>query len=167
MRSLIVVPALAAVAVAGCGGSSKTSSSPSTPAAPATSTAPASGAGSTVLTEAEYRFTPNTVSVAKSGSVTITVQNRGTIVHSFEIASVNGKPVRAADIQPGSSGSVTVTLKPGSYSFFCPIDGHRALGMTGTITVAGGGAPSSNGAATAPAGGASTSGGGGTAAPAY
>ena len=160
MRGLIIVPAVAAVAVAGCGGSSKSSSSQSAPAAPAPSTTPAVVAGAAALSEAEYRFTPNTLAIAKSGGVMITIANRGTIVHSFEIASVNGKPVRAADIQPGSSASVTVTLKPGSYTFFCPIDGHRGLGMIGTINVGGASSTPSNGAATAPASGSSTSGGG-------
>jgi len=30
---------------------------------------------------------------------------------------------------------VTVTLKPGTYQFYCPVPGHKAAGMKGTLTV--------------------------------
>jgi uncharacterized cupredoxin-like copper-binding protein len=35
----------------------------------------------------------------------------------------------------GGKSTATVTVKPGTYTFFCPVDGHRAAGMTGTLTV--------------------------------
>jgi uncharacterized cupredoxin-like copper-binding protein len=28
-----------------------------------------------------------------------------------------------------------VTLKPGEYEYYCPVDGHKAGGMEGTLTV--------------------------------
>jgi uncharacterized cupredoxin-like copper-binding protein len=36
---------------------------------------------------------------------------------------------------PGHSEGFTVTLKPGTYRFFCPVDGHQGLGMLGTLVV--------------------------------
>jgi uncharacterized cupredoxin-like copper-binding protein len=30
---------------------------------------------------------------------------------------------------------VSLTLKPGTYTFYCPVAGHRAAGMEGTLEV--------------------------------
>ena len=38
-------------------------------------------------------------------------------------------------VQPGGTSKVTVTLKKGTYEFYCPVDGHEAAGMKGKITV--------------------------------
>ena len=38
-------------------------------------------------------------------------------------------------VQMGGKSTVTVALKPGKYTFYCPVDGHRAAGMQGTLTV--------------------------------
>ena len=35
----------------------------------------------------------------------------------------------------GSSQSKKIDLKPGKYTFYCSITGHRAAGMVGTLTV--------------------------------
>ena len=35
----------------------------------------------------------------------------------------------------GGTSTVTVTLKPGRYEFYCPVDGHKDAGMKGTLTV--------------------------------
>jgi plastocyanin len=47
-----------------------------------------------------------------------------------------GKDLRSTDVQPGSSTTIVASLKPGkTYEWYCPIDGHKGLGMKGTITV--------------------------------
>ena len=148
MRRFVVV-AIAPVlvlAAAGCGSSSSNSSnSSSTPAAaPATGTAanaatPPPGAVAIGVTETQFKLTPANIS-PKAGKHTILAMNRGTITHAIEVegGGAGGKNVRSADIAPGKSGTISVDLKAGkTYTWFCPIDGHRGLGMQGTIKVAG------------------------------
>ncbi len=40
-----------------------------------------------------------------------------------------------SELDPGKSGSLTVTMKPGKYILFCNIPGHYVLGMWTLITV--------------------------------
>jgi uncharacterized cupredoxin-like copper-binding protein len=150
MRRFVVV-AIAPVlvlAAAGCGSSSNSSkSTSSTPAAaPAATTAtPAAGAHAITVGETEYKLTPATPSV-KSGTVTITAKNNGAIAHAVEVegGGAGGKDAKSATISPGQSTTLTVALKSGkTYTWYCPIDGHRGLGMKGTIKVAGSSASAS------------------------
>jgi uncharacterized cupredoxin-like copper-binding protein len=155
MRRFVVValaPVLAVVA-AGCGSSSSSSSTKSsTPAAAPTGTAaatPAPGAVAIGVRETEYKLSPANISPSKSGQHTILAMNQGKITHAIEVegGGAGGKDVRSAGIAPGQSATITVDLKAGkTYTWYCPIDGHRGLGMKGTIKVGG----SSASASTAP-----------------
>jgi uncharacterized cupredoxin-like copper-binding protein len=51
--------------------------------------------------------------------------------------AISGKNVskKGKIVNPGKTTSVTVTLKRGKYTFYCPVPGHRQLGMKGTLTV--------------------------------
>ena len=40
-----------------------------------------------------------------------------------------------ATVATGQTATVSATLKPGTYAFYCPVDGHRQAGMQGTLTV--------------------------------
>ncbi len=84
---------------------------------------------------AEYKLTPNQLTI-DSGIYTFAGVNGGTINHALELTG-NGVDVHTPDLAfaPGHSEAFTVTLKPGTYQFFCPIDGHRGLGMQATLVV--------------------------------
>ncbi|HEV7459386.1 MAG TPA: plastocyanin/azurin family copper-binding protein [Solirubrobacteraceae bacterium] len=146
MRRFVVValaPVLVIVA-AGCGSSSSSSGS-STSASAGAAAAPS--AQSIAVAETEYRLTPANPSV-KSGAVTITARNNGKVTHAIEVAGggPGGKDAKSASISPGASTTLAVDLKPGkTYTWYCPIDGHRGLGMQGQITVAGSSGSSSSG----------------------
>ena len=70
---------------------------------------------------------------AKPGKVTITMDIQSAVPHAVE---VEGKGVEEeTKTVTGGSADVTVDLKAGKYEFYCPVDGHRAAGMEGTLTV--------------------------------
>ncbi len=73
---------------------------------------------------------------AKSGKVTIDLDNpsSATAPHAVEIEG-NGVEEESDTIEPGNKTSVTADLKPGKYTFYCPVDGHEQAGMKGTLTV--------------------------------
>jgi uncharacterized cupredoxin-like copper-binding protein len=97
------------------------------------------------VTEREYRLTLSRTHVA-AGKYALVAVNKGTLAHSLEIAGPGIKNRRiAGTIKPGASGSLSVTLKAGTYSIWCPVAGHAALGMKTTLRV---GAPSSGGTTT-------------------
>jgi plastocyanin len=150
VKALFSMAALAAalLALAGCGSSSSSSSSStSTPAeAPTTSSAststpaPASeGGGAEKLSleanpEGQLAFNTKALS-AKSGTVSIDFKNASPLPHDVTIESASGEKVGATPTFSGGSKTVSVSLKPGTYKFFCSVPGHRQAGMEGTLTV--------------------------------
>jgi uncharacterized cupredoxin-like copper-binding protein len=91
------------------------------------------------VTEREFAISPRDVRVASPGTTAIAIRNNGTVEHALEVKGPTGD-VRTAAIAPGASAQLKVDLsKSGSYTWYCPIDGHRARGMSGHIVVAGGG----------------------------
>ncbi len=131
--------ALAALAIAGCGGDDNETSSPAAEASP-------SAGGQTVnVSETEYKLDPSDPTV-QAGTVTFKATNDGSVDHNLEVEGPQGEQELEQDLAPGQSGTLTVDLsKPGKYEFYCPVDGHRALGMEGEITVGGGGGTSGGG----------------------
>lgn len=70
-----------------------------------------------------------------AGSQTFQVENGGKETHSLQIEG-NGTSVKLpADLPRGERATLTVDLKPGSYTFYCPIKGHKEKGMTTAVTV--------------------------------
>lgn len=111
------------------------------------------GAGTTTVkvTEKEYRIALS-VKKAPAGPVKFVVRNSGTYPHALAIAGPGLKPKRTPLIKPGRSATLTVTLRSGTYSLWCPVPGHAARGMKASFT-AGGGGPATS---TASSGGTTT-----------
>jgi plastocyanin len=71
---------------------------------------------------------------ASAGSVKITSKNPQTTDHNIAIDG-NGVDQKGEVVNNGGTSTVTVDLKPGTYSFYCSVDGHRQAGMEGKLTV--------------------------------
>jgi plastocyanin len=71
---------------------------------------------------------------AKAGAVTITMTNMSPIEHNVTIAE-GSKVIGATPTFTGGSRAVSLNLKPGKYTFYCSVPGHRQAGMLGTLTV--------------------------------
>ncbi|MDX6651959.1 MAG: hypothetical protein QOJ38_740 [Solirubrobacterales bacterium] len=139
--SVWALAALAALALAACGSSSNSdSNSTSTPAAAPTTTGASGGGskggGSTLQLAADpsaLKYDTTSLS-AKAGKVTIDFDNPSAIGHDVSIDGPSGDIGKTAVITQ-SKASLTVDLKPGSYTFYCSVDGHKDAGMQGTLTV--------------------------------
>src|SRR5205085_3763524 len=71
---------------------------------------------------------------APAGKVTIMMKNLSPLQHDV---AIKGKGVSAKGkvVGKGATSTVTATLKKGTYTFYCSVDGHAAAGMKGTLTI--------------------------------
>jgi len=71
-----------------------------------------------------------------AGPVTFVVTNTGQIPHAVEVEG-EGIEQETETIQPGANGTLTLTLKPGTYEVYCPVGegSHKKLGMEAHLTV--------------------------------
>ncbi len=78
---------------------------------------------------------------ATPGSVSISMPNMSGVSHNIAVeagangATAKGSVLAASQFVSKGVASIKVSLKPGTYTFFCQAPGHRAAGMFGTITV--------------------------------
>lgn len=144
----LFVLALASIALVACGGGSD-NSSPEETAAETSGGAAAesgekagggesSGGGSTVELEAdpdgELAYTVAEAS-AKSGTVTVKFDNPQGLTHDVAIENEKGETIGKTDLIADEETSTTVKLKPGTYTYYCTVPGHREAGMEGTLVV--------------------------------
>jgi plastocyanin len=78
---------------------------------------------------------------ATAGPVEIEMPNMSGVDHNISLeagsneATGPGPVLGHSTIVSKGTASFTVTLKPGAYTFFCEVPGHRAAGMFGHLTV--------------------------------
>ena len=138
MRWMTLICVTAVLAVAGCGGSDSEKSA-STPTSTPTSTqaASSSGGGSQTIKlaadKSALKFDKSALS-AKAGTVTLQMSNPSGLPHAVAVEG-NGVDKDGNTVGNGGTSTVTVKLKAGKYEFYCPVDGHKAAGMKGTLTV--------------------------------
>jgi plastocyanin len=136
---------LAALALVACGSSSSDSSSTESKSQSGTSTESGEGsaeggsAGSAAALDIEaapsgLAFATETAE-AKAGKVTVNFTNPQPLTHDVAIEDSSGKTIGKTELIAEGSDSATVDLKPGEYTFYCTVPGHREAGMEGTLTV--------------------------------
>ena len=139
----LLVLALASVALVACGGSDNSTTTTSGEEANGGAAAESGkesggGEGSTVAVEAdpsgELAYT-TTKATAKAGNVTIDFNNPQSLTHDVAIEDSSGKEVGKTELIGEGETSTTVDLKPGTYTYYCTVPGHREAGMEGTLTV--------------------------------
>jgi plastocyanin len=71
---------------------------------------------------------------AGAGQVTLSSKNPQATDHNISIQGP-GLDQKGNIVSGGGTSKLTVTLKPGTYTFYCSVDGHRQAGMQGKLTV--------------------------------
>jgi plastocyanin len=136
MRWMTLLAVTAVLALAGCGGSDEKSSSSSGSSSSSNSSSSSGGGGETLKLAADksaLKFDKSSLT-AKAGKVTLEMENPSQIPHAVAIKG-NGVDVDGKTVGNGETSTASTDLKPGTYTFYCPVPGHEAAGMKGTLTV--------------------------------
>jgi len=108
------------------------------PSAPAPGSGAAGGGGGTAagapldIEGGELFFKPKDLT-AKAGAVPINFKNVGVLQHNVVIEE--DPSFKKLDAAPGQSATGTLQAKPGTYTLYCDIAGHRPAGMEAKLTV--------------------------------
>jgi uncharacterized cupredoxin-like copper-binding protein len=70
-----------------------------------------------------------------AGATTFKVTNTGSDVHSFEVEGNGIEKELGTKLEAGQTKLLQVNLKPGRYKVYCPVDGHKMIGMSLDLTV--------------------------------
>lgn len=106
-----------------------------------TATPPANGknnASTPALNTVEVKLTEYKIEMPTSvaaGATTFKVTNAGKETHGFEVEGNGLEKEIEPRLQKGGTGMLQVDLKPGTYKIYCPVDGHKTLGMSLSLTV--------------------------------
>jgi plastocyanin len=125
---------LVALGFAACGSDGGTSTTAASSATAATSTTPDESFAVAADPDGALAFTKTELSVP-AGSVTVDFENASSTAHDVVVEDADGNELMRTDTISGSSATATADLEAGTYTFFCSVDGHRAAGMEGTLTV--------------------------------
>ena len=105
---------------------------------------PAAGAGKPIAAKAGKLAIPadpngqlaylTKTATAPAGKLAVESENEASIPHDIALEG-GGVNAKGKTVQGGGVSEVSVNVKPGKYTFFCTVSGHREGGMEGTLTV--------------------------------
>lgn len=78
------------------------------------------------------------------GAYTFAVKNDGNTDHRLEIEGNGMEDKRTGTIKAGQTDKIAVTFKEGTYDMYCPVDGHKGMGMSLQVKVGPGAPPPAN-----------------------
>jgi plastocyanin len=141
--SALLVLALASFALIACGDDdSTTTTATDTGGAAAEGGEKAGGGEAGGGASVEFEADPNgelayttTEASTEAGKVTIDFKNPQGLSHDVAIEDSGGETVGKTEVIGEGETSATVNLKPGEYTFYCSVPGHREAGMEGTLAV--------------------------------
>ena len=79
--------------------------------------------------DGSLRFSPTRLS-ARAGTIVLRFRNPSDNDHAIALGSKSGSTV-----SDGGVSRISVRLKKGRYTYYCPVGSHRSLGMRGRLTV--------------------------------
>ncbi len=128
------------VTVAGCGGGGSYSSSggattqPNPASSAGASSSAAAGGTSVTVSETEYKISLNS-STFRAGAYNFVADDKGQATHALTIEGPGIEEQSTKTLAPSQSATLSVTLQKGTYELYCPVDGHKQMGMDTHITV--------------------------------
>jgi len=135
---------IAALALVACGGGDDTTSDTTSEAPPAKENGGEKEAegGTAGAATVDFEADPSgalayttDAATAKAGDVTVNFTNSSPVPHDVRIESSGGEDIGGTEVFAEGNESAKVDLKPGEYTFYCSVPGHRQGGMEGTLTV--------------------------------
>jgi plastocyanin len=130
-------PAAAAAPSPGAEAAAPKTPPKATTGTPAPASSPAAGRATSLALAANPSglLSYNTKQLAaRAGTVTIVMANMSPVEHNVTVAQ-GTTVLGATPTFTGGTKTLTLKLKPGTYTFYCSVPGHRQAGMEGTLTV--------------------------------
>jgi plastocyanin len=131
--------------VAACGSGNKsssastssttTSSSPPPASSPSSPPPASSGSSLSLSPKGDQLLFDTSKLTASAGKVTIDFTNSAALAHNVTLVDSANQVLGKTPTFAGGSKSFSATLKPGTYTYYCSVPGHRQAGMQGTLTV--------------------------------
>lgn len=134
LLALTLTLTLSAVAFVSCGGDDRTA----TDEAPVTATIEGNPTIIYIETDpdGDFAYIEENL-IADAGVTRIEFENPQSTAHDADLEDEGGKVVgdAATVSEGGDAATMDPPLKPGEYTFFCSVPGHREDGMEGTLTI--------------------------------
>lgn len=138
--AVLLALALSAFVIVACGDSDSDTTGGTTPATTTEEKTEEAGGGSSNEFHVEadpdggLAYTTDEAT-SKAGKVEVHLTNESAVPHDVAIEDEGGKEIGKTEVIAEDEDSTTVNLKPGEYTFYCSVPGHREAGMEGTLTV--------------------------------